>query len=276
MKRAVISFCLLGTIILNCGPSEVEKVEKLKTKLEHKAIKEHIGQGGAKIRATVESTVPLPENAVVLHYRAGENWISTVMHAGAEAGVYEAEIPHQDKGTSVSYYIELTTLTGSRIFLPEEAEAAEYYTLTFKGRVPRALVGIHIGLMLVAIVLILIAVFFANRVIKKGEPISKCLYLALVGAVFIFLGGFPIGMAMEKLVYGTFWEGWPFGRDLTDTKTEVILAFWILALLPMKNTILRKAQARNWISDRVFAYLVVVGGILTFLLYLIPHKNIQF
>lgn len=272
---ALLSFCLLW----GCGPREVKKVERLETRLTHEAKKEHVGKGDALIEAKVESTARLPQGAVKLNYKIGERWFSFPMREGTEKGIYQAEIPHQKKGTVVSYFIEVTTVTGDKITLPEralEGDEKNYYHLVFKGRVPSALKGVHIGLMLGGLVLILISGGLAYRFIKRGGDITGCLYTAFTGAILLFLGGFPIGVINEKLTYGTFWEGWPLGRDVTDTKTEVLLLYWILALLPMKNTIFKKIGARNWISDKTFAYLVIIGAILTIMFYLIPHKNIKF
>jgi len=270
---ALLSFCLFWC----CGPREVKKVERLETRLTHEAKDEHIGKGNALIEAKVESTARLPQDAVKLNYKIGDTWFSVPMSRGPEKDSYQAEIPHQKKGTVVSYFIEVTTITGDKITLPERAleeDEKDYYSLVFKGRVPSALKGIHIGLMFGGLVLILISGGLAYRFIKRGGDITGCLYTAFTGAILFFLGGFPIGIINEKITYGTFWKGWPFGRDVTDTKTEVLLLYWILALLPMKNAIFKKLEAKNWISDKTFAYLVIIGAILTIIFYLIPHKNI--
>jgi len=82
-------------------------------------------------------------------------------------------------------------------------------------------------------------------------------------------------MIIEYQVYGTVWDGWPFGSDFTNTKAFILFIYWLVALFMMKNSIFKKEE-KNLITDRVFASLVIIGAIITVALFILPHENIRF
>ncbi|MGE5437947.1 MAG: hypothetical protein ACM3O3_12010, partial [Syntrophothermus sp.] len=55
------------------------------------------------------------------------------------------------------------------------------------------------------------------------------------------------------------WTGFPFGYDLTDNKTAIAFAGWLIALL----AVLMKKR------ERVF---IIFAAILMFIVFLIPHS----
>jgi len=78
----------------------------------------------------------------------------------------------------------------------------------------------------------------------------------------LLLGGFIFGPLMQQYAFGVLWSGVPLGWDLTDNKVVIELVLWIVAVY--FNTGNRKGG--KW-SRRSIA----IAGILTFLIYLIPH-----
>jgi len=81
--------------------------------------------------------------------------------------------------------------------------------------------------------------------------------------VTLLLGGFVFGPLVQKQAFGVLWSGVPLGTDLTDNKVLVELLFWLNAL--WFNTGRRKGT--RW-SGRT----ILIAGILTFLIYMIPHS----
>jgi hypothetical protein len=78
-------------------------------------------------------------------------------------------------------------------------------------------------------------------------------------ALFVFVGGFILGPLVQKFAFGVFWSGVPLGFDLTDNKTFIAMAGWLVALFLMRKG--RPARAG-----------VVAAAVLLLVVYSIPHS----
>jgi len=76
---------------------------------------------------------------------------------------------------------------------------------------------------------------------------------------FLLLGGFLFGPIVQQYAFGQAWTGFPFGMDLTDNKTLIMLVFWLPALV----FALKERNYKPWIILAVFV---------TFAVYLVPHS----
>jgi hypothetical protein len=74
----------------------------------------------------------------------------------------------------------------------------------------------------------------------------------------IFIGGLIMGPLVQKYAFDELWAGVPFGWDLTDNKTLIAFAAWMIAYF-----FNRKQESRYW----VVAAMVVTMGIFS-----IPHS----
>ncbi len=109
-----------------------------------------------------------------------------------------------------------------------------------------------------------IAVIFASMTIAIRtllEAIVNGSYKRLMWATVIslVLGGFVFGPLVQWYAFGVWWAGIPYGVDWTDNKVVLELAFWLLAAY------LNRGRRRNRGS-------VYVAGIVTLLVYFIPHS----
>lgn len=270
-----VSLMLIVSVLLtvNCQKFETEKrVEKLETKIEFNPIQEYRGTDDARIEVSIESNLGQPR--AKLNFKINDVANSRELVYEGE-NIYSCVIPHQKKGTVVGYYLEITTTTGSKIFFPKNAAEGGLYALVFKGEYNKSLWILHIVLTIVSILLFVVAAYFAFKHIKSGYPISKTVWLSVAAFLLFFIGIFPIGMIVEYQVYGTVWDGWPFGSDFTNTKALILFIYWLVVLFLMKNSIFRK-EAKNLITNRVFASLVIIGTIITVALFIVPHENIRF
>jgi len=276
-KNIFIGLVLITFIFLSTGCQKVEKekhTEKLETRVEFKAIKEQRGIGDAHIEVTIESNIGQPNAQLNFKVNDVPQPARDFIYEGEN--VFSCKIPHQAKGTIVKYNLEITTATGTKIFFPKSVEDEQkYYTLIFKGDVNRSLWIVHILLTIIPLLLFIIATYFAFKHIKQGYPISRALWLTIAAFLLFFIGIFPICMIIEYQVYGSIWDGWPFGNDVTDTKAVILFIYWFIVLFTMKNVIFKKGE-KNLVSDRVFASLVIIGTIITLALFLIPHENVRF
>ena len=84
-------------------------------------------------------------------------------------------------------------------------------------------------------------------------------WLAIITAVFLFVGGIILGPIMQKYAFDAYWTGFPVGKDLTDTKTLIALLAWIVALIAGRGG----KPARGW---------YVAAFVLTLIVFIIPHS----
>jgi hypothetical protein len=67
-----------------------------------------------------------------------------------------------------------------------------------------------------------------------------------------------LGPLVQKYAFGELWTGIPFGWDLTDNKTLIAFAFWVLAVW------MNRKKARPGYT--------VLAAIVLLLIYSIPHS----
>ncbi len=191
----------------------------------------------------------------------------TPMKKGKEKGVFEKGIKSRGPGMKLHYAFKALSRKGETIRLPEKG----YLTVVTKGNVNKIILFAHIGAMFLALVLLLAAGWKCAAFLLKNKGLFGASKLVKVATIVMFIGGVPLGMIVERAVFGTWWEGWPFGRDVTDTKTSVILAVWLL--LTWRRPLPGEKEER---SSRKWAILVIGMIIFTIIVYLIPHENLKF
>ena len=52
-----------------------------------------------------------------------------------------------------------------------------------------------------------------------------------MATIAAFLGGYPVGFAMNWYAFGVLWEGVPFGTDATDNKTQLLFVYLLFLTL---------------------------------------------
>jgi len=91
----------------------------------------------------------------------------------------------------------------------------------------------------------------------NNEP--KLDKLALWTIIILFIGGFPLGFAMNGFAFGDVWGGWPFGKDVTDNKTQIAFLAWLIAFYLIKKNKNAKLAA-------------LLAAIVMMAVYMIPHS----
>ena len=75
----------------------------------------------------------------------------------------------------------------------------------------------------------------------------------------LVIGGLMLGPIVQRIAFGAYWTGWPYGHDLTDNKTLIAFLAWLTAtILAWRRANTRLAVTLGW---------VVMMGI-----FLIPHS----
>ena len=273
-----VGMLLLGLIFLAVGGLSCQKVqvsekkEVLSIRLEHKPVHDHVGKGGQEIRALLISNLGLKEGGIKLLYTLkGEKLNTLPMTPTERENEYTAVIPHQPRGTTVEYSIHARSVTGTPVTLPKNAlDTGESYLLTFKGYVSPVLTVIQLSCVLIGLFLILVAGYWVHLFLKNGEKLNAIAKAALGGTTFLFFGGIPLHIIVKYQALGIAWSGIPVGTDKTDSLTLLLILFWVGVLILFKGTLFQGGGGRNYVSDKTFATLVLVGAILTIVVFLVP------
>jgi len=162
-------------------------------------------------------------------------------------GLLSGSLPDQPPAGKLEYKVFLKTAGG-------EAVLSKAPVITrFKGAVPAWALVPHI-------VFIFLFMFFSVRIFLSVFSGNLAVKHAVVSnMIFLLLGGFVFGPIVQHYAFGQAWTGFPFGMDLTDNKTLIMLVFWLSALF----FVLKERSYRPWI---ILAFAV------TAVVYLVPHS----
>ena len=156
-------------------------------------------------------------------------------------------LPSQPPAGKLEYRVFVKDLSGERELSPGPV------VTRFKGPVPAWALIPHI-------IFLFFFMFFSVRIaltaLAEQTPLKHAVVLNLG---FLLLGGFVFGPIVQHYAFGQAWTGFPFGYDLTDNKTLLMLLAWLPALW----AVLRERPARRW---------VLLAFVVTMAVYLVPHS----
>jgi len=163
-------------------------------------------------------------------------------------GTLAAELPHQPPAGKLEYRLALSR--GNEVaVVPGE----EPLVIRFKGEVPLSILIPHIIAMFASML------FAARAGLEYFGGASRLRALTYWTIGFLLVGGIILGPIVQHYAFGEWWTGWPFGTDLTDTKTGIIVAMWFVVAIAVRKS----RQAKRWAS---------AAAIMTFVVFLIPHS----
>jgi len=199
--------------------------------------------------------VPAPEGvAGVVRYRrypTREPFREVAM--SREGDTLVGLLPTQPPAGKLEYDVALATPAGA-VRIPE----GEPVVMRFKGDVPALVLIPHVVTMFVSMMIGVRAALAA----ALGRPEAR--RYAWVAVVGITIGGLVLGPIVQKLAFGAYWTGWPFGEDLTDDKTFAMWLAWVAAAVVLGR---RKDPA-----DHVARGTTVAAALVMIAVYVIPHS----
>lgn len=200
---------------------------------------------GADCVMKITSAVPLRGHILWKRYKSEDAPVKAEMEY--KDGVLSGSLPSQPPAGKLEYRVFLKTAGG-------ESELSKAPVVTrFKGAVPGWALLPHIFFIFLFMffsVRIAFAAFSGDLPMKKAVPLN-------LG--FLLLGGFLFGPIVQQYAFGQAWTGFPFGMDLTDNKTLLMLVFWLPALF----AVLKEKNYKPWI---------ILAVVVTFAVYLVPHS----
>jgi hypothetical protein len=239
--------------------------------LSHTNVVEHVGDGGPDIVVKVISGSTegvLKEDGLRLLFRGRgmEQFATTYMGKAGTPSVFQASIPHHERGAWVDYKIEVHGIGGELLTFPGIAGEGIYYSVRFKGSVPKFWLVLHIVTMFLGLLLFLVAAYLSWKYLKARGGYEGIEKISLWGLALLFIGGFPLGFLMGYYTFGKPWTGFPLGGDVTDTKTLIVFVYWLIAIF------FRARSSEDETKQRRYARLVIWGAALAAFIYLIPHS----
>jgi hypothetical protein len=163
-----------------------------------------------------------------------------------ETVIPPAPEPLMPMAGKLEYRVKLSR-AGEQVTFPEKPAVTR-----FKGDVPLWILIPHVAAMFFVMLFSTRAAFAAIG----GGNTRTWGFLTLALLVF---GGFVLGPIVQKLAFGAYWTGIPWGYDLTDNKTLIAGVAWILAAVQLRGG--RQARVA-----------VVVATIVTMVVFAIPHS----
>jgi len=236
----------------------------------HLTVYEQVGPGQPEIILQVEP--PTEIDAAVLYRVPGVEAFDTVGMSEISTGVWSARLPAKGKGYRLEYGFIISQTGISEAGTTLATSATGYYLIKYKGEVSVTVLVLHILCMFAAFFYIIEAIFGAFAMLIMGEEKEFTVAQTRWVLLFSFLGGVPLGFVLNRQRFGPIWEAFPFGTDITDNKTQLVIIFWIIvAALSWKSFTCRRT-GRDAVSPGVYATAVIIASVLSLFLYLVPHS----
>jgi hypothetical protein len=283
MKYSKILIAILFTVLVvgyarrtTMVRSVHKVVEQRGIVIEHETVPKQVGDQIPVISAKVTGAAQ-----VNLIYKIGQQgeFVQVPMNRAPNAeNVFTALLPHYPKATKAWYYIEAikTTPDGDvTVTLPDDSQTDfTPILLKYEGVVPLYVIIPHVLCNFAAIFFAALTLFSAIDVRRGKRTLKEAIKYPLITFILMFLGFVPFGIGMNWFAFGVIWEAVPFGRDVTDNKSQIILLFWLATLILVKGTVLGKGENKNLVSERGYFTMVIVTMIVTIAMYAIPHSFI--
>jgi hypothetical protein len=213
--------------------------------VSYELLRSHGGPGDQPVTLSVPDTT-MGGALVWRRYKTDDSW--TRQDLVRVDDNLTGTLPHQPPAGKLEYHIELVK-GGETLLIPED----ETIVTRFKGDVPSAVLVPHVLLMFLGM---LVSTRAGLEALARGRRLRLYAFLA---AALVFAGGMIFGPIVQKYAFDAYWTGFPLGMDLTDNKTLISMAMWVVALVALwKNS-----RPRWW----VFA-----ASVATLAIFMIPHS----
>jgi hypothetical protein len=163
-----------------------------------------------------------------------------------ETAIPPAPVPLMPMAGKLEYRVVLSR-GDARVSFPDPRTIAR-----FKGDVPPSILVPHVAAMF-------FGMLFATRAAMAALFGGNTRRWGFWTVSLIVFGGFVLGPVVQKLAFGEYWTGIPWGYDLTDNKTLIAGAAWILAAIQLRGG--RQARAA-----------VFLATVITMVVFAIPHS----
>jgi hypothetical protein len=250
-KYLIFFFALLITITAAIyqrltGPTHPKRISYTIDSIEYKSKLIRSGESDRDTKITLNLPINATATLYYKKYKVDEDFIALPFMA-IDQNKQEVYLPKMPAAAKLEYYIEILDGAETKHFFKENPIIIRY-----KDPVPAWVLIPHILIMFLAMLfsnLTGLQAAFNMPSFKRNITISLAL---------LFFGGLILGPIVQKFAFGAYWTGFPFGYDLTDNKTLIAFATWLIAYL-----INRK-------NDR--PAIAMFAAIVTIIVFSIPHS----
>jgi len=236
--------------------------------LYHRTVAAQIGPGQPLLRVRVAP--PLLLGIVVRWIQPPSKEIGARRLFRVEDNRYEGVLPDLGKGARIKYWITVTNVEGTKIRIPKDP--SKFGILAFKGPASKPVLVAHIACMFGAFFFMVMSLFGAVGILRAREGKRSAVRSARWVLISSFIGFVPFGMFLNHEAYGTLWEGYPFGRDITDSKTQVIFVLWLVTLLLVRGSFIGGGEEKDRLGPAAFAWAIIVSFLVSLALFIVPHS----
>jgi hypothetical protein len=270
-SRLAVVIAIVSVGAAGCGQrQEVEEYKATWIRLSHIPVEEAMAGAPVRIQAEVEVSEDVEDVELLIHCETETSTCGPIKMALLEPGVYFASIPPMDRGTLVEYYIQASAGDVLQVKVP--GGGAETFKFYCKGVPNRAVLIVHVALMVVALFIFIMCGYLALKAIRDRKIRLQIPRLGFLGGVAFFISTIPLGMIVEYQTYGRPWSGFPIGDSFTDNRSLAILLYFAAATFLYRGSVFRRDPSRDLIKQvSTSPYVYFIGAAMTVVLYLIPH-----
>lgn len=237
-------------------------------RVEHVSVTEQVGSGcpAISLRIVPDETI----ESFILYTVVGEEGTRRVNMVHTGEGRWEAYLPVIEKGGRVLYALTIHGDEGGTVRLP--GEEGSFLLVKYKGKVSPVVLTLHIIFMFGAFYFMIQSLWSAINILSTGKGKRSAVSNVRWVLVCTFIGGWPLGFILNYQAFGPIWEGFPFGYDITDNKTQLIFIFWLISLLLVWGSFIGKGEEKDLLGTRGFALAVLLSYIVSLFLFIVPHS----
>jgi hypothetical protein len=272
-RRIIISVFLTLLVLaaarrLTSGRPEDLVSEAPGIKVYHRTVTEQVGPGQPCLRARVE---PVQKAALVVRWmQPPSEKIEGRGMFEIRPGVFEACLPPMEKGTKLKYWIAVTNVEQTKVRVP--ADDGKFGVLKYKGEASKLVIVAHVIFMFAAFFFMVMSTLAAVDILRGREDKTNAVRAARWVLVTTFIGCWPLGFILNYQTFGPLWEGFPFGYDITDNKTQVIFVLWLVSMLLAWGSFIGKGEERDRLGRTGLALAIIVCFVLSLALFILPHS----
>jgi len=242
-------------------------IEDYDLRIRHQTLTEQIGPGEPLLTVSVE---PAGDLEVFVEYgRPTMKHLHEIRMENAGGTAFEARLPDFGKGARCKYSITVKRLSGVSIRLPKNPE--KFFLIKFKGDASKVVLASHVAFMFGSFFFMILSFFGAMRILKGLGDKQGTVKAARWVLILSFIGGWPLGFILNHQTFGVIWEGYPFGYDITDNKTQVMFIVWLVSLLLVGGSFTGRGEEKDRLGARAFAWAIITSFILSLALFITPH-----
>lgn len=159
-----------------------------------------------------------------------------------------ASLPKQPPAGKLEYQLRLRKANNEAV-IPARAAVTR-----FKGDLPVAILVPHILTMFLGMM------WAARAGIEAASRDGRVERLAWTTLALLVTGGFVLGPLVQKFAFGEWWAGVPYGWDLTDNKTLLVVIAWVIAVWSCRHGRTGRSAA-------------LAAAVVTLVVFAIPHST---